>query len=525
MTFTTGGLRFFTGTSSQQIGTWLAQRLACWQKANPTAHVTTITYPSYGYEVANPIPAGLILKDGGHDYSTDASADWQEITVGFADVTYVNPETCTNSSGAPAYMPWEFSVEAYGAKGDGITDDVAAINTAMAAGYAWATGPDGHGYFELVFKPTTYLLAGAPTTGGTTHGSAQIPLPVVAQTAQKVTLVLRGSREQTGLYHWLQTTPQRAGTVLRSTWDAGNTEPATGEVSVIGGPTPHFMGDPPSAWDNILVVIDGISVEVPTAPNICGFDFRTCAEAYVKNAGVLALSAITGAPAIPPARWAFGLAMPVTANNAKCDIGYYSAEGLTYGLIVYEHVQASSVRLVNCYDGLLSWSSSGFPHGNIFTYAMIENCTQLVALVGSVGKLEISTLDVEWASGAIITDTCAAPSHGTINIRSNGTDGDTLNTAMNTGGTAVVGTGLRIVNLDQKTGSVTAPALPATGVAFKNPFWRDATVTVTGGVVTSIAVDGVAQGVTSGPVSVPSGKTVTLAFSDGTALAWKWVLQ
>ena len=79
-----------------------------------------------------------------------------------------------------------------------------------------------------------------------------------------------------------------------------------------------------------------------------------------------------------------------------------------------------------------------------------------------------------------------------------------------------------IVNRGQATGNVTAPSVPATTVALQNPFWRDAAVTITGGTVTVITVDGVATGLTAGTVIVPNGKSITLTYSS--APTWVWTI-
>ena len=423
------------------------------------------------------------------------------------------------SGGGGSSFAYQFPVSAYGAVGDNVTDDTAAIKSAVNAAVAYAQA--NNGYCEVVFDAKTYLIAGAPTVGGATSGNAQIPLPIVAQTAQKVTLVFKGTREQTGLYHWLQTTPQRAGTVLRSSYNGGNTVSPNGEASVIGSGTAHFLGDPPNPWNNMLVVVDGVSIEVPSTVNVCGFDFRTLAEANVINAGVLAVQTSTGAPNVPSPNWAFGLAMPVVNSNDNCNINWYSCEGLVYGLIIYEHCQINSLRLINCFDGLVCWSSSGLPHRNVINYASIENCTNLIILTGTMNKLDILVADLEWTTGRIVNDTTGV-SVGTIGLCSNGPDGTTLNTALNSGGTAAVPGKLRIINLDQVTGHVTSPSVPATTVALTNPFWRDAMVNVTGGTVTAIAVDGTATGLTSGTFFVPTGKTITLTYT--VAPSWNWVL-
>ena len=82
---------------------------------------------------------------------------------------------------------------------------------------------------------------------------------------------------------------------------------------------------------------------------------------------------------------------------------------------------------------------------------------------------------------------------------------------------------LRIVNDWYSPGNVTAPTLPATTVAKKNDFYRDAAVSIRGGTVTVISVDGVqVASATNTTVIVPSGKNITLTYS--VAPTWVWTL-
>jgi hypothetical protein len=421
--------------------------------------------------------------------------------------------------------PWEFHVANFGAKGDDTTDDTAAILDAITTGVTYAQAHDG--YAEIVFDPLTYLVAGNPTTGGATQGSAQLPLPMIAQTAQKVTLVLRGTVDQSGLYHWLQTVPQRAGTVLRSTYSGGDALPATGEVSVIGGPTPHYVNNPPTTWNNMLIVVDGIGIEVPATVDVCGFDFRGMAEANVPNAATLAAHQGVGAPPVPAPNWAFGLAMPMNNNNDNCNVGIYSCEGMVYGLIVYEHAHVTSARLINCFDGLVCWSGSGFPHRNKVEYVSIEGCTQSIVFAGSFNKMDVDCADLEWGTGHIINDAGATPALGRIGLASNGNNGTSLSAALSTGATAVNVVGgalaLEVTNLDQQLGPVGPPAVPASNAVFANPYWRSAEVKISGGAVSGIAIDGVNQLLTSGTHTVPSGHTITLTYT--VAPSWVWTLK
>ncbi len=473
--------------------------------------------------------------------------------VTFAGSTYVATSSFTSGTNF-SLSNWAslsskagvYNVKDYGVKGDGVTDDTSAINALISAAFA-AGVANGTNYAEIYFPPAVYLIAGNPTTGGSTYGSAQIPLPIIPEGPvlsnpadpnsphliphQKFILVLKGTADATALYHWLQTVPQEAGAVLRTTYDAGTALPATGAVSVIGGPNAqgggdatHQYGTSTNRWNNMLVVVDGITIEVPQNGNMSGFDFQGIAEANVLNASVLARSTVTGAPTPPDPNWSFGLYMPQTNNNDNCNIGYYSCEGLVYGLIIHEHVQANSLRLINCFDGLVVWPASGFPHRNVISYASIENCKRCIVFASTgIMKVDILCADIEAGSEAIILDPNNAGS-GTIGISSNGSTGDSLNTALGTGSTAVSGgANLKIINLDQTPGHVAAPSVAATTVSFKNPFWRDAIITITGGVVTGIDVDGATQfTATPATVYLPTGKSITLTYSS--APSWQWTL-
>lgn len=65
------------------------------------------------------------------------------------------------------------------------------------------------------------------------------------------------------------------------------------------------------------------------------------------------------------------------------------------------------------------------------------------------------------------------------------------------------------------------PAVPATTVAYTNAYGVDATVHITGGTVTVIAIGGTTTGLTSGSFRVPSGSTITLTYS--VAPTWVWI--
>ena len=69
--------------------------------------------------------------------------------------------------------------------------------------------------------------------------------------------------------------------------------------------------------------------------------------------------------------------------------------------------------------------------------------------------------------------------------------------------------------------ATTTPPIPATGVAQSNYNNYSVNVTVNGGTVTVIAVNGSATGLTSGTVTVPAGGSITLTYSV-IPTSWVW---
>lgn len=69
--------------------------------------------------------------------------------------------------------------------------------------------------------------------------------------------------------------------------------------------------------------------------------------------------------------------------------------------------------------------------------------------------------------------------------------------------------------------ALTAPTMPASTVALKNPFLQDCLVYVSGGTVTAIVINGVTTGLTSGTFLVEANQTI--AITQSAAPTWVWV--
>lgn len=428
--------------------------------------------------------------------------------------------TATSSTAASwqtaASNPWQFNVQdaPYNAVGDGTSNDTAAIQAAIDAAATYAAANSG--YAEVIFPPAVYALTSAGRTDRS--GNAQLALPIVAETANKITLALIGTADAASMPHWNATAGQKNGVVLKSTWNAADGSSNSNEGSVLGGPTQPNGYVSGAKYSNCNIVIRGIQIQVPLTArgsDTAGIDLRGMANAHVEDVSFLPnatpnqLNATYTTPG-----WNFGIAMPAPGNNDLSVMNNCSVEGATYGYYLGEHLSADRLAAIYCYTGMLTgafFSSVVQQHYNWIGGASIEACVNGVHVVAS-GRIVINALSVEGSMNHVVDSTGNAT--GDIGI---GGSISPLNVSNPTG--------IKVTYLDQKPGAVTAPTMSASTTAFRNPLWRDAAVQVNNGTatVTGVAVDGATILTGPGMVVVPSGKSITLTYSGGTP-TWTWTL-
>jgi hypothetical protein len=424
--------------------------------------------------------------------------------------------------GIDATDPWVFDVTDYGAVGDDTADDTQAFRDAVNAAVAYAVTTNAR-YAEVTGPPAVYRIAGATVKGGATLGNAQIPLPIVADTDRKVTLVFKFTEDSAANPHFVQTLGNRVGGMLRSTLTGQTVDGAWGVPSVIGGPavsgSSATYGSSVPKYNNIHVVVDGLGISVPIDPTLCGLDFGGQATVEIRNFAGTADARPSVLFATPPTHdWSVGVRMPQDFNNDNCVFGNVSIYGFYYGMSIGEHTFGGRLQAIYCNTGLFIQANHANIHGSSIQEYSCEACT--VGIATNADGENGAAIDIASMSCEVV-DTHVVDANSGLSGRVN------LSTMPTKTPTVAAGhaTNLELIAARQPRGSATPPAIPATTVALRNPFFRHAAVTVTGGTVTAITVDGVATGVTAGTVIVPSMHTIALTYSDGTGLAWKWVLM
>lgn len=443
--------------------------------------------------------------------------------LGGAAVLSVGTTTGTVAAGNDPRLakPWQFNIQAYGALGDGSTDDTAAIQAAINAAYAFAIA---NSFYAEVYCPVPtrwYAINGPLVKGGLTLGCAQLTLPVHPTTANKVTLAFIGQRDVSATIHWQQTVRQITGVTWKSNSDTA-IDNAHGEASIIGGPTPaQGYGTSGSVFSNLMVFWDGIALMGPNTTNgVGGLDLRGVAAcgggsfSYLVDAHPVGGGIAGGSGAGNY----FGLALPNNGNNDVCFWQSVTVYGMTYGVIAAEHTHITSFRGIYCFDPIVVvgtfYSGPTALHSVTISNASVESVTSggnHLVFVGSGARCHI-VLDSEDAVVVINDQSGAGLNTGDVYLTGSW-------------GSLVVPASTSNVTIHDSTraaGHVAAPSFPATTVAYQNVFCRPAAVTVTGGTVTAIAVDGTALGVTSGTVIVPAGKNIALTYTGSPS--WVWTL-
>jgi len=301
-------------------------------------------------------------------------------------------------------------------------DDTAAFQGAIDAAVAWA---QANSFAAEVFIPASkgfYGIGGALVNGGSTHGNSQITLPVISTTGNKISLVIRGVVDGSGVQHWQQTVPQVSGSTLvsfgvfTSVSGQNNNISTYGNPAVIGGPSqPGGYGVAPGVFSNMSVYLQDLSIL--TAYSVYGltysaFDFSGLANAGIEGiaygtTGTVVAGDFTSVSSFANG-FSIGALMPAAGNNDNCYVRNVTIHGgYTFAFFATEHVVADTMRILYCWSAFCPvgnyYNSVGATHAIKAAQLSIEACSNVMYFIGvgsdGIGPIvDIDQLDTE--SGA-----------------------------------------------------------------------------------------------------------------------------
>jgi hypothetical protein len=283
------------------------------------------------------------------------------------------------------------------------TDDTSALQSAINAAVTYA---QAHGGAATVYVPIPtgrfYAIGGTLVSGGTTKGNAQLTLPIVLTTANKVALTIEGASDGSSVQHWEQTVPQTGGSCLVSFKVHASSSAQTSSINaagnscVIGGPSqPGGYGISPGVFSNMNLIVRNLSILTTHSANgltMTAMDLTGLANAGIENFAYGTAATVAGNDYASPGGFANGLApgliLPASGNNDNVILRNVTCHGgYTYGIFATEHADIYGLRILYCWAGFCPvgtyYSSVGSTHAIVATLVSVEACTYVVYVIGA----------------------------------------------------------------------------------------------------------------------------------------------
>ena len=421
------------------------------------------------------------------------------------------------------------------------TDDTAAIKACMTAAANYAAANNSKS--EIVFNPVVYILATAPTVGGTFGGNCVLPLPLVPNGSPKAVVGLRGLiQDVADLPVYQQCWPQSSGSCLMYIGPNGTNDGTYGPAHLIGTPTLTTVyvtesGNIPGT-SNIKASFDSLRIVVPFGGGIGGIDLFSAAEGGTYRVNCQGLGTVpsgtgwTQLAANGPAanQFGWGLRESAAGNNAVSYTEQYTAEGHCYGWGTSEHNVGVDIFIAYCITGIEAYAGNGIAmvHNAHILSAGVEVCSNALGAFDGTVRVDCDNLRTETDTRVIIDASnrlqgrCVVRDQGSAGVYKSGWI-DSL----------AHGTGMVLYNAMTQPGPLSGPGtgdpgVPATTVAWVNYYHKEMSIefSLSGGTLTSLTITSPAGTAVAQPGAVgaaayrfnlPSRCSYTPVFGAGTA--------
>jgi hypothetical protein len=297
----------------------------------------------------------------------------------------------------------------YNAAGDGVTDDTAAINNAMAAVVAAGGG--------TVFFPMGTYLCNGPFVRG--YNSILVIPFVNPFDASAVTLQLLG--EEHPAWGVASTFNDNYASTIKTTQTGTGAYPAL--LAASGGHGTGFVAY--TDMNNVMVVIKNLAFRLPDNPSLNGVRLDGTGWAIVENS-------LIAAGISPPTHGTTGLWMPNSVNWSINYLNKVAVSGFDSCIMTGEHLRAPQMSAAACNIGV-NFLQSIYPS---WANIQLERCIEGIQFSGyhTVDLLVETEHQVGWWQA--LHDINDPNNYGTGTIRyfiGNGGNGTNIGASVNGG--------------------------------------------------------------------------------------------